>query len=418
MVPSFLSLLSLALALLPSEVVGVSGPSLTDHPTPSRIRERAATCTPTSAGRASVDDTPTIVSSFKQCGKGGVIVFPKGVTYMLRTQLSFSGCAGCEVRFDGRLKASDDLSYWNNTRYMVEVRGVKGAKIHSPLGTGELDGNGQAAWDRFGAHGDLRRPTLFTVEGSTDIHVSDLRLKNAQNVFVDIGSKSSQVSFSNMKLTALSKTQYRPRNTDGFDIGDSEHTTLSDIYIQNEDDCVAFKPGCNYVTVQNITCQGSHGLSVGSLGKKPGATDTVQNVYVKNAIMRNATKAAGIKTYPGGANHGTAVVRNVTWDGVQVDNCDAAFELDTCYNEDAEYCRQNPTSAAITDIYVKNFSGTTSKRYAPTTGSVFCAGQGDDCQLKFEKWTVKSAGGDGKLLCHNIAADVLGVDCVEADPFA
>ncbi|KAL2128810.1 hypothetical protein VTI74DRAFT_8603 [Chaetomium olivicolor] len=416
MVPHFLSCFPLALALLPLVVMGGGRPTLTDRSVPSRIQKRAATCTPTSAGTASVDDTPAIAAAFKECGNGGVIVFPSGVTYMLRSQLSFSGCVGCEVRFDGRLKASDDLSYWNNTRYMIEVRGVKGAKIHSPLGTGELDGNGQAAWDRFGEFEDLRRPILFDIEGSTDIQISGVWFKNAQNVFVNIGGKSSRVSFSNMKLTAISKSKYRPRHTDGFDIGQSEHTTLKNIYIQNEDDCVAFKPGCNYVSVNNIICQGSHGLSVGSLGKSN--TDTVQNVYVKNAIMRNSTKAAGIKIYPGGPKHGSAIVRNVTWDGVEVDNCDAAFEFDTCYNEDEVYCQQNPSPATVTDIYVKNFSGSTSARYAPTTGHVFCATQGDNCQLHFKNWDVKSAKKDAKLLCHNIAPDVLGVNCVETDPYA
>ncbi|KAM5343553.1 hypothetical protein ACJ41O_012090 [Fusarium nematophilum] len=402
------------MALLSTEAM--ASPTQVDQAVPDRVQKRAATCTPTSGGTASFDDTPAIAAAFKDCGKGGVIVLPKDVTYMIRSQLDFSGCVGCEVRLDGRLKASDDLTYWNNTRYMVRVKGVNGAKIHSSLGTGMVDGNGQAAWDRFGSSGDLRRPTLLTIESSTDIEIFDISLKNAQNVFISVGSKSARVSFSNMNITAISKSTYPPKNTDGFDIGESENVSLSNIYIQNGDDCVAFKPGCNYATVTDITCQGSHGLSVGSLGKSPGSVDTVTNVYVKNAIMRGSTKAAGIKIYPGGSDHGTAVVRNVTWDGVQVDNCDAAFEFDACYNSADDYCQKNPSQAEVTEIFINNFSGQTSTHYAPTTGHIFCPTEGDNCQLKVEKWTVDSAKGQGQFLCHNISPDVLGINCVESDP--
>jgi galacturan 1,4-alpha-galacturonidase len=250
---------------------------------------------------------------------------------------------------------------------------------------------------------------MFAVEGSTDVEVNGFLMKNAQNVFVDIGSNSERVKFLNMDLTAISKSSYPPKNTDGFDIGASKYTTLSNIFIQNEDDCVAFKAGCDQVTITDITCQGSHGLSVGSLGKTN--TDTVANVYVRNATMKGATKAAGIKIYPGGPDHGTAVVRNVTWDGVIVDNCGAAFEFDACYNEDESYCKQHPSTAQVSEIYVKNFSGKTSTKYAPTTGHVYCPVEGKNCDVEFTNWTVKSGTGAGQFLCENISSDVLGITC-------
>ncbi|EWY83536.1 hypothetical protein FOYG_13344 [Fusarium oxysporum NRRL 32931] len=392
------------LSLLAQGVAGT--PTLHDH---SVAHHKRATCTPKSAGSASTDDVPTIVAALKQCGNGGVIVFPKDTTYMIRTKLSLTGCTNCEIQLDGRLKLSDDYTFWNNSRTQIDVRGINGLKFHSPAGTGEIDGNGQAAWDRFGSVGDLKRPVMFAVEGSTNVEVNGFLMKNAQNVFVDIGSNSERVKFLNMDLTAISKSSYPPKNTDGFDIGASKYTTLSNIFIQNEDDCVAFKAGCDQVTITDITCQGSHGLSVGSLGKTN--TDTVANVYVRNATMKGATKAAGIKIYPGGPDHGTAVVRNVTWDGVIVDNCGAAFEFDACYNEDESYCKQHPSTAQVSEIYVKNFSGKTSTKYAPTTGHVYCPVEGKNCDVEFTNWTVKSGTGAGQFLCENISSDVLGITC-------
>lgn len=87
--------------------------------------------------------------------------------------------------------------------------------------------------------------------------------------------------------------------------------TIAHATVTNQDDCVAFKPGANLVTVTDITCTGSHGLSVGSLGGSTSA-DSVTNVLVDGATMINSAKAVGIKLYDGASGHTAATVRNVT----------------------------------------------------------------------------------------------------------
>ena len=41
--------------------------------------------------------------------------------------------------------------------------------------------------------------------------------------------------------------------------------------------------------VQNMWCNGSHGISVGSLGQYVGEYDIVKNIYVFNASMHNTS---------------------------------------------------------------------------------------------------------------------------------
>lgn len=54
-------------------------------------------------------------------------------------------------------------------------------------------------------------------------------------------------------------------------------------------DCVSFKPNSTNILVQNLHCNGSHGISVGSLGQYKGEVDIVQNVLIYNISMFNAS---------------------------------------------------------------------------------------------------------------------------------
>ncbi|GME38503.1 Endo-xylogalacturonan hydrolase [Neofusicoccum parvum] len=376
-----------------------------NSPSAAALAPRAV-CTPTAGGSSSTDDVPAITSAVASCA-GGTIVLPAGVTYYANSVLDLSACAGCDIQIEGLLKFSSSTSYWGGKTAMILLKNAAGAKVRSVTGSGVIDGNGQNAWDLFASDSSYDRPTLLYVSGGRDIVVSGLRQKNPPNVFNSISGGAERVSFSGMRLDATSKSSNPPKNTDGFDIGASTTVTLYDIDISNDDDCVAFKPGANYATIDQITCTGSHGISVGSLGKTND--DTVTNVYASNVKMINSTKAAGIKTYPGGDSHGLSTVSNVTFTGFTVQNCDYAWQVQSCYGEDATYCSSNPGDAKISDVVVKGFSGTTSSKYDPTTANINCGADGD-CGITISGWTVKAPSGKNQILCSNTPSN-LGVTC-------
>lgn len=56
-------------------------------------------------------------------------------------------------------------------------------------------------------------------------------------------------------------------NSDGFDLATTNNTVLRDSTVINQDDCVAVTSG-NNILVTNMFCNGSHGLSIGSVGGK------------------------------------------------------------------------------------------------------------------------------------------------------
>ncbi|APA06822.1 hypothetical protein sscle_02g015920 [Sclerotinia sclerotiorum 1980 UF-70] len=380
------------------------------YASPTAVRNEAngvslakrATCTPASAGNAGIDDVPAITAAIKSCGKGGVIQIPAGVQYSINSVLDFTGCAGCTFNIEGTLKASENLDFWEGKRAIFYMNGINTATIQSVTGTGVIDGNGQAAYDYFATNTSYARPTLHYITGaSSHITIKNLKVKNPPNVFFSVTGGSTNVAYSGLTMTAASKSTAPAKNTDGFDVGDSTYVTLNHITVSNDDDCIAFKPGANYVTVDTISCTGSHGISVGSLGSKAGTTDSVTNVYVTGATMIDSTKAVGIKLYPGGSKHGSAVVRNVTFNDVTVQNSDWAAQIQSCYGEDASYCASNPSTASVTDVYFTNFKGKTSSKNSPDVANLDCPKSGT-CNINFSSWTVAPTSGSATFLCANV----------------
>ncbi|KAJ5560208.1 hypothetical protein N7513_002607 [Penicillium frequentans] len=390
---SFLPFLSLTVALSPRS--------------PTRtLNTRASTCTPVAGGTSTTDDVPAIASALSTCGDGGVIVIPSGTTYYINSVLDFSSCSGCDFQIEGTLKFASDTDYWEGRTAMMYVKGVTGMTMRSLTGSGVINGNGQDAYDLFASNSSYQRPTLLYITSSSNIKISGLTQKNPPNVFNSVTGSSSDIHFSDLTMTATSKSTNAAKNTDGFDIGSCTTVSITSVTVINDDDCVAFKPGANYVTVSDITCTGSHGLSVGSLGSS--GDDAVKNVYVTGATMINSTKAAGIKTYPSGGDHGLSTVTNVTWSGVVVDGCDYAIQIQSCYGEDASYCEDYPGDAVLSDVVFEGFSGTTSGKYGDVTGNVDCGADGT-CGVTVSDYTVVAPDGESEVLCAN--TEDLGVTC-------
>ena len=104
--------------------------------------------------------------------------------------------------------------------------------------------------------------------------------------------------------------------------------------------------------MQNLACSGSHGISVGSLGQYEGEVDIVENLYIYNISMANASDGARIKVWPGvqssfqallNGGGGLGRVRNVTYDLFHHHNNDRAITITQCYGQkDANLCRKFP----------------------------------------------------------------------------
>lgn len=85
-----------------------------------------------------------------------------------------------------------------------------------------------------------------------------------------------------MTIRGKSTSKNEAKNTDGWDTYRSDGVVIQDSVVDNGDDCVSFKPNSTNVVVQGLRCNGSHGISVGSLGQYALEYDIVENIYVYN----------------------------------------------------------------------------------------------------------------------------------------
>jgi hypothetical protein len=85
-------------------------------------------------------------------------------------------------------------------------------------------------------------------------------------------------------------------NSDGFDIASSDHVTLDNIHVYNQDDCVAVTSGTNII-VSNMYCSGGHGLSIGSVGGK--SNNVVNGVQFLDSHVVNSQNGCRIKSNSG-----------------------------------------------------------------------------------------------------------------------
>lgn len=197
-----------------------------------------------------------------------------------------------ELIFDGRLThVPVDL-----VGYLVTIYGngltITGTKDHV------LDGMGPQHWNGKNET-IIMRPNLLMFK-VTNTTIKNLNILNCANHCTHI-SDSSDVIVSNIFIDnregypGVAPVGKFAANTDGIGISGSTEIYISDVVVFNQDDCVAITKGQN-IFVENLFCNGSHGLSL-----SVGGGD-VSNVIFKDSILTQPRQAIHLKTHNDGTD--------------------------------------------------------------------------------------------------------------------
>lgn len=188
---------------------------------------------------------------------------------------------------------------------------------------------------------------------------------------------------------------------------------------------MSFKPNSTEILVQNLYCNGSHGISVGSLGQYTGEVDIVEDIMVANISMYNASDGARIKVWPGASaamsvdlqgGGGLGRVNRVTYKDMYIENVDYAVEVTQCYGQkNLTLCNAFPSNLTISGIDISGIHGKTSKKYNPYSGYVVCSSPNVCSNIGLTDIDVVSpAGAKNSFRCGNVDESLLqGINCTE-----
>ncbi|CAK5265927.1 unnamed protein product [Mycena citricolor] len=135
-------------------------------------------------------------------------------------------------------------------------------------GDRNINGNGAAYWDGKGSNGGVAKPHPFVkFKGSGTFGFVTVLNSPAQAISVGTTGVTliQRVVVDNSAGAALG------HNTDGFDVSASD-VTIAQCTVLNQDDCVAVNSG-NAITVEQTTCTGGHGISIGSIATGKSVTN-------------------------------------------------------------------------------------------------------------------------------------------------
>ncbi|KAJ3547875.1 hypothetical protein NM208_g1296 [Fusarium decemcellulare] len=396
-------------------------------------RHHSKTCYVKPGHGSDVNDASRIYKAFKKCNHGGTIVLDK--KYTVASPLDLTWLSHVDVVITGEVNFKPDPYYWAENSFKFPFQnmssfwkfGGEDINIYGDLSNEQsvLDGHGQAYWEEIQTNKTLLRPILFTFEDAHGATMSNLRMRNSPNWF-NIIANSSDVIISNLDIQAKSTDGVKIANSDGWDTYRSDNVVIQDSFIDNTDDCVSFKPNSTNVIVQNLVCNGSHGISVGSLGQYKGETDIVENLYIYNISMSNASDGARIKVWPGietqfqsllNGGGGLGRVRNVTYDKFYHENNDNAITITQCYGQKNQtLCNEFPANLTIEDITMRNMWGATSKKYDPRAGSLVCSAPDRCSNIVVENITVTVPSKKPPVYsCDNLDTTTLDITCIDPD---
>ncbi|QKX64775.1 uncharacterized protein TRUGW13939_11951 [Talaromyces rugulosus] len=351
-----------------------------------------------------VDDSPSILQAFENCGQNGEVIFTNN-TFYINSVLNTTNLVNCDVSVRGELQFSTDIDYWRDNVYSVVFQnqstawlfGGENVTFRSEEG-GWINGNGQTwyTWAK-GTSNIPGRPITITFFNSTNLWVDGLNITQPQ-FWATLVWQSYNVSLTNLYVNATSNDGSSVVNTDGYDSWQSDLLLVENADITNGDDCIAAKGNTSNLLVRNVTChEGSNGITIGSIGQYPDTPDYVQNVTFDNVRCLGCLDGAFIKTWSGtpvttdsngdAGGGGTGLVKNVTYSNFYMENVGLPIQISQCIYAEANGSGCNTSTLQIEDVSWINITGTSQFNIA---ASMYCSDAAPCPGIKFDNVSIQS----------------------------
>ncbi|KAJ9093527.1 hypothetical protein QFC21_006361 [Naganishia friedmannii] len=302
------------------------------------------------------NDSPAINQAFKDCNNGGTVAFEYGVNYNAFTPVNALNLTDVHIEFLGNVNLPQDIPYVqdivaNSKEFSGHWFRFIGKKLvwqgTKDVATGWIDSHGQAWWDAnpTGKGGLPNRPHLITFE----IEDSEIySLKSRQPIGWQARIKAKNLYVKDTVMETYTTGGY-PFNTDGLGFSGS-NILAEDSYINNGDDCFAITNNSHNITMRRATCggPGTHGMSIGSLGKNQAEFNNVSDIHWEDITMIDALYGARFKSWVGGQG----ITENISWKNIRLYNVSYPIFITQTYVD-----QNNPGVGRVDNgsVILKNF---------------------------------------------------------------
>ncbi|PSR85977.1 Exopolygalacturonase [Actinidia chinensis var. chinensis] len=330
------------------------------------------------------------------------VVIPPG-TYM-SGEVFFQGpCtapAPITVEVQGTVLAQTDLSEYVNGQWFA-IQNIDGLVLE---GGGTFDGRGNESWQYDDCGGkaacNSRLPPSLVFNKVNNSLLQGINLVNSKGFNMKI-CESYNFTAQGLNISA----PWDSPNTDGIHISRSDLVTVSSSTIGTGDDCISIGEGSTNVSISGINCGPGHGISIGSLGKRPDEED-VKGIIVTNCTLSDTTNGARIKTW-----HQSPELQasNIVFENIVMNNVRNPIFIDQNYGSKN---KPGSSNVKISDVHFKNIRGTTISNVAVSLNcseTVPCEGV-ELVDIDF-KYTGKITAQDVILIaaCENAKATFSGI---------
>ncbi|XP_073135931.1 exopolygalacturonase-like [Henckelia pumila] len=254
------------------------------------------------------------------------------------------------IEIQGNLYALDDISEFSDGAWIM-LAYINGFVVK---GGGTINGRGDSLWEfmKGGSKDGPLLPVSLVFGNVQNGTMYDMNFVNSMGFHVKV-TDSSNVALWNLTITAPGSSP----NTDGVHLSSSVNVSITDSTIGTGDDCISIGQGTENITISGITCGPGHGISIGSLGKRPDET-SLKGVSIKNCTLTGTTNGARIKTY-----HNSPVMEasSIVYQDIVMNQVKNPIVIDQHYDSKR---KPEQSKVKISDVHFKNIKGTTISRVA------------------------------------------------------
>jgi polygalacturonase len=284
------------------------------------------------AGDGTKDDAPAIQAAVKAAtaAGGGTVVVPAG-TFL-------SGPITLDNNIDLHLAEGAVLRMLPFGSYPEPNGGEYEPLIHAHghhdvaiSGSGTIDGQGQAWWDKYRSGSLELRPEMIAMFRITRLAIQGVRVQNAPKAHIDIG-KGEDVTLDGVTIATPADSP----NTDGIDVWGT-NIVIKNCSIADGDDNIALSGNTSNVVITNCTFGHGHGVSIG--GSTKGG---LSNMIVDNCRFDGTE--SGVR---GKSNRDRGgIVQNLVYSNLTMTNVKYPIYFHSTYEQGVKQPEQTTTQPA------------------------------------------------------------------------